>query len=285
MEHDLEMKNRIQTENLNTNYANLANIAKKTLKLRGFRLFRAFRVEKEIVLKRLLIISRLKTPCFGKIFLPRLTTVIPKGGTARFWRFFGMNFLVSLPFIIVIVGLVGAGLFAAIAADSAAGAKEFLVGFIPAICVIFCCLFIFSLVVGMIVQQASNAMILEDLGISASLIRGWDVFKNNLGHLLLMAIILFIFGVIAGVILALPFLLILIPAAVSFVLGSAQSTQPLILMGVCLAAYLPIAIVANGILTTYVQAAWTLFYLQLTEQTPEITKEDTIYRICVKSFL
>ena len=78
VEHDLEMKNRIQTENLNTNYANLANIAKKTLKLRGFRLFRAFRVEKEIVLKRLLIISRLKTPCFGKIFLPRLTTVIPR---------------------------------------------------------------------------------------------------------------------------------------------------------------------------------------------------------------
>jgi len=37
VEHDLEMKNRTQTEDLNTNYANLANIAKKTLKLRGFR--------------------------------------------------------------------------------------------------------------------------------------------------------------------------------------------------------------------------------------------------------
>ena len=66
---------------------------------------------------------------FGELF---------KEGTSRFWRFFGMNFLVSLPFIIVIVGLVGAGIFVAISADNANIAEEFLVGFIPAICVIFC---------------------------------------------------------------------------------------------------------------------------------------------------
>ena len=204
---------------------------------------------------------------FGELF---------KDGTSRFWRFFGMNLLVSIPFIIVIVGLVGAGIFAAISAESVASAEEFLVGFIPAICVIFCCLFLFSLLIGMIVQQAQNAMIIEKRGISDSLVRGWEVFKNNLGHLILIAIVLFIIAAIVGVAIALPVLLVVITAMISFVLDGAQSMQPLIFMGLCIIAYLPISLVAQGILTTYVQAVWTLFYLQITEQTPEIVKEDTI---------
>ncbi|MBT3190671.1 MAG: hypothetical protein HN736_18200 [Anaerolineae bacterium] len=204
---------------------------------------------------------------FGELF---------KDGTSRFWRFFGMNFLVSLPFIIVIVGLVGAGIFVAISADNANIAEEFLVGFIPAICVIFCCLFLFALIFGMIVQQAQNAMIIEDRGISESLMRGWEVFKSNLGHLILIAIILFIISAVVGVIIALPILIVVVPGMIAFVLDGAQSMQPLIFMGLCIVAYLPISLVANGILTTYVQAVWTLFYLQITEQTPEIPKEDTI---------
>ena len=187
-----------------------------------------------------------------------------KDSTSRFWRFFGMNFLVSQPFIIVMVGLVGGGAFMAINAGSTANTEEFLAGFVPIFCVLFCCLFIFSIFIGMILQQAANAMILEDLGISASLIRGWKVFKENLGHLILIGIILFIIGAVASFAITLPFLLILIPTMVAFVLGEAQSVQPLITMGFCLAGYLPIAIVANGILTTYLQAVWTLFYLQIT---------------------
>jgi len=204
---------------------------------------------------------------FGELF---------KDGTSRFWRFFGMNFLVSLPFIIVIFGLVGAAFFATISADSATNAEEFLIAYIPTLCVLFCCLFLFSLIIGMILQQASNAMILEDLGISASLMRGWDVFKSNLGHLLLIAVILFSISAVVGVVLAVPILIVVIPAAITFVLDGAQSAQPLIFAGLCLVAYLPFSLAVKGALTTYVQATWTLFYLQLTEQSPEITKEDTI---------
>ncbi|MCP4139685.1 MAG: hypothetical protein GY755_05245 [Chloroflexi bacterium] len=204
---------------------------------------------------------------FGELF---------KEGTSRFWKFFGMNFLVSLPFIIIIIGLVGAGIFTAISAESAAGAEEFLAGFIPAVCIIFCCLFLFALLFGMIVQQAQNAMIIEERGISESLIRGWEVFKTNLGHLILIGIILFIISAIAGVAIALPILIVVIPGMIAFVLDGAQSMQPLILMGLCIIAYLPVSLTAQGILTTYIQAVWTLFYLQITEQTPEIAKDDTI---------
>ncbi len=204
---------------------------------------------------------------FGELF---------KAGTSRFWRFFGMNLLVSLPFIIVVFGLVGMGIFAALSTGDAASASDFLASFIPVICVLFCCIFIFALVIGVIVQQAQNAMVLEERGISASLLRGWDVFKNNLGHFFLIAVILFIFSAIAGVLISIPFLIVIIPAMVSFALDDTQAMQPLLLMGLCIAAYIPVALLANGGLTAYTQAVWTLSYLQLTDQTPEIPKEDKI---------
>jgi hypothetical protein len=204
---------------------------------------------------------------FGELF---------KDGTSRFWRFFGMSLLVSLPFIIVVFGLIGMGIFAALSTGDTASASDFLAGFITVICVLFCCLFFFALLIGVIVQQAQNAMVLEKHGISTSLMRGWDVFKNNLGHLFLIAVILFIFSAVIGVLIAIPFLIVIIPAMISFVLDGAESMRPLLLMGLCIVVYFPVALTANGMLTAYTQAVWTLSYLQLTEQTPEIPKEDKI---------
>jgi len=201
---------------------------------------------------------------FGELF---------KDGTSRFWRFFGLNFLVSLPFMIVIFGLLGAGIFFALSAENA---EIFLAGFIPTICIIFCCLLLFSLVVRMILQQAQNAMIIEDLGISASLIQGWEVFKKGLGHILLIAIILFTIGIMVGVAITLPVLAVVIPALFTFIMDGAKSAQPLIIGGLCLVAYFPVALIARGALNTYLQAVWTLTYLQLSEETPKIIKEDTI---------
>lgn len=204
---------------------------------------------------------------FGELF---------KDGTSRFWSFFGMNFFVNLPFIIIIIGILGAGVFAAISAENMSGAEDFLIGFIPTICVLFCCLFFLALFLGILVQQAQNAMIIEERGILASLMRGWEVFKSNLGHVLLMAVILFIISIVVGVIIALPILIILIPAAISFFVDGARSMQPLILMGLCMVAYFPVLLVLSGILTTYTQAVWTLIYLQLTNQTLENQEEDII---------
>lgn len=189
-----------------------------------------------------------------------------KEGTSRFWQFFGMKFLVSLPFMIVVFGLLGAGVFVAISADNAGNAEAFLTGFIPTLCVIFCCLFFFSLFIGMIIQQAQNAMIIEELGISASLMRGWEILKKGLGHIILIAFIILVVVVIASILIALPILAVVIPSMLSFVLSGANSAQPLIIAGLCLVAYLPIAFMANGALSTYTQAVWTLTYLQLSEK-------------------
>ena len=46
------------------------------------------------------------------------------------------------------------------------------------------------IVLGMFYTQALRALILEDLGIFASLARGWEVFVKNIGGLLAVAVIL-----------------------------------------------------------------------------------------------
>lgn len=198
---------------------------------------------------------------FGELF---------REGTSHFWRFFGMSFFVGLPFLIVIFGLLGAMIFTAVATDSAGNdAAAVFAAFIPVLCTLFCILFFFSVVVGMILQQAKNAMIVEELGIINALKRGWEVFKNNLGSIFLIAVILFIVGVVAGMLTALPVILIVFPTMLAFVLEEVQSMQPLIVMGLCLVAYLPVLLVLNGILTAYIQSAWTLTYLQITDQSPQ----------------
>ncbi len=78
-------------------------------------------------------------------------------------------------------------------------------------------------VVGMIIRQAENAIVLEDLPVLPAISRGWEVFRANLGPIILMAIILAVIGVIVGIIIALPVLAIVVPAAITFAVK--QSTE------------------------------------------------------------
>jgi hypothetical protein len=119
-------------------------------------------------------------------------------------------------------------------------------------------------VVSMIIRQAENAIVLENLPVMPAISRGWDVFKANLGPIILMAIILAVLGVVVGFVIAIPVLAIVVPAGVSFALGNQQNYTPMILAGVCLCLYIPVAWLLNGILTAYTESAWTLTYMRLT---------------------
>jgi hypothetical protein len=189
-----------------------------------------------------------------------------------FWRMVGLSLLVGLPFFIIVVILVVV-LFAGIlgvvgAGDPGSGAVAGLLGalgiFVPAIC----CLSIASIIVGMIVEQAQNAIIIEDKGVLASLSRGWDVFKRNFLTVVLMAIILGVLGGIVGFVIAIPILLIVIPSVVGMVFlsdaNSATAMVPLVIAGLCCLAYFPVLLVVSGIQQAYIQSVWTLTYLRLT---------------------
>ena len=183
-----------------------------------------------------------------------------------FWRMFALSLILGLPVLTLIFGILGVfgfGMFAA-GNDSEAAALSF-VGILPLMIGCFCLLVPVMFVLGMIFRQAENAIVLEERDVLPSISRGWEVFKNNLGPVILMAIILAVIGLIVNFVIAIPIILAVFPAIFAFAIGAGQNPTPLYLMGVCLCLYIPVALVVQGIITAYTESAWTLTYMRLTK--------------------
>ena len=186
-------------------------------------------------------------------------------GTPYFGRVFGLSILIILPVFLLAVVFAAVAVTAEVASqnnDAAIG----LAGIGP---LALCCLCLFiplMIVLGVIFGQAERAVVLDDMGLMPAISRGWEVFKTNLGPILVMAIILFVISLVVGVIVALPVFIIIFPAAAAFALGNARNSTPVYLGVICFCLYLPILILLNGILVAYTESAWTLTYMRLTRK-------------------
>jgi len=188
---------------------------------------------------------------FGELF---------SGSMPYFWRVFGLGLLVGL--LVLVVGAIFAVLaVAGVAVTLGLG----LLCLIPLLCVLVPVIWF----VTVIVEQASIAIVVENLGIMDGLRRGWEVVRANLGTMIIMALILVLgVGTIGGIIISLPILLIVVPAVIA--VASANNLQApgfgLVLAGLCFIAYLPVYLVLNGILRSYIESAWTLTFMRLTSK-------------------
>jgi hypothetical protein len=190
--------------------------------------------------------------------------------TPFFWRVFGLSLIVAIPILIVFAILIAAGVALAISAGNGNDASTVgLVGIVPLVIGCFCLLIPVMFVIGMIVRQAENAIVLENLPLMPAISRGWEVFKANLGPIILMAIILAVLGIVVGLVIAIPVLVIVVPAAITFAVGNQQNYTPMIFAGICLCLYIPVVWLLNGILTAYTESAWTLTYMRLTAKPPD----------------
>ncbi|HVF24433.1 MAG TPA: hypothetical protein VNA23_01005 [Anaerolineales bacterium] len=182
-----------------------------------------------------------------------------------FWRIFGLSFLLGLP-VIVVVMVLAAGL-AVFAVSASSGSDAGTVGsiaLIPILMGCICALIPIMLVIHMITRQAENAIVLENMDVMPALSRGWDIFRKNLGPIVIMAIILAVINFAAGLIITIPIIIVVLPAAIAFAVGEAQNWTPLAIAGVCLCLYIPISLLLNGIAIAYTESAWTLTYRRLT---------------------
>jgi hypothetical protein len=186
---------------------------------------------------------------FGELF---------SGSLPYFWRVFGLNLIVGLAFalavIIVVVPL----------AISIIG----LVCLIPLICL----LVPIGWFVSVLTEQANIAIVTENLGLMDGLKRGYEVLRANLGPMIVMWLIL-VLGVslVGGLIIGIPIALIVGPAVIGAFSGNETALGGgLLVSGLCLVAYLPVMIVANGILQSFIRSAWTLTYLRLTGKRPAV---------------
>jgi hypothetical protein len=183
-----------------------------------------------------------------------------------FWRTIGMGLLVFLPVIVIFVGIFVAMIFVFEAAPNPASSGFGIFALVIGLC---CCFLPFMVALGLFYSQALRALVLEDLGVFASLARGWDVFVKNIGGLLAVAVILFIINLIIGVIISIPIFIVLFPLMTSFIQGNINTWQPFILAGIFLLLYSPIAWLFSGVLTTYTDTIWTLIYIRVTPQKEE----------------
>lgn len=166
-----------------------------------------------------------------------------------FWRIFGLNFLIGLAFFIIFIPLI---LFGVLTAG---------IGFL---CIIplLCVMVPISWAVMAIVEQAQNAIVLEDLTMLDGFKRGWEIAKANVVPILIMMLILGVGSTILGLIIALP----VIVAVVPLIVGAdklQQSLTPIYITAACCVVYFPVLLAFNGILTAYIQSTWTLTYLRL----------------------
>jgi hypothetical protein len=173
-----------------------------------------------------------------------------------FWRVFGLGLLVGLVLLAVFLVLFFPLAFL--------GMLTMGVGFLllfPLLCVLIPAFW----AVGILLEQAYVAIVLEDLGALAGLRRGWEVVRANLGPVLLMGLLLIIGAGVVGFLAGLPIFLAVIPIIFGVALGDqAAFGGSLLVAGICVAAYLPVLLVLQSVLYAYIQSAWTLTYARLT---------------------
>ena len=171
-----------------------------------------------------------------------------------FWRVFLLSFLIGLAFLVIFVPLV---LFGIVTAG---------VGFlcmIPLLCVMVPLAWALSIVI----QQANVAIVTENLSIMDGVRRGWQVARNNIGPVLLIWFITSVIGVAIGVALAIPVLVTVVPMAIAFASSRGEfPTGIAAVAALCIVVYLPFLLVAQGILTAYIESVWALTFLRLTRR-------------------
>ena len=176
-----------------------------------------------------------------------------RGSMPFFWRVFLLSFLVGLAILVLALAL---GLLGVLTLGIG------LLCIIPLLCVLIPAL----LVLGMVIQQANVAMVIENLSMMNGVRRGWDVLKKNVGPILLIWLITAVIGFVVSIVIALPMLVVAVPALIAFATSQGNlPTTALLISGLCFVLYLPVLIVAQGILAAYVESVWTLTFLRLTQ--------------------
>lgn len=185
---------------------------------------------------------------FGQLF---------RNSLPYFWRVFFLNLLIGLVvvaivFVGIILGMAGTVLTLGLA----------LLCLIPLLCLVVP----LSWLLFVLVEQANIAIVVENTSLVEGWRRGWQVFKDNLGTMIVMGLILYLgVALIGGLIIGFPVILFVLPAMVAGLLGGESAFgSGLLVAGLCFVMYLPVLIVLSGILTSYIESAWTLTYLRLT---------------------
>ena len=143
-----------------------------------------------------------------------------------------------------------------------------------ALCVVIPFYIIFPFVYWILVELILVAMVGEGYSLTDAIARSWNLFKTNWLTTSLMGLILGVISFIYDLILAAGFLLTLIPAGIGIFLTVSYAYEEtiltaLIITGILILIYIPVAIFLNGVKEAYMGVNWTIVYRRLTGFTAE----------------
>ena len=171
-----------------------------------------------------------------------------------FWRMLVLSLLVGVAgliiFLVLLIPILGLTVLTA---------GIGLLCLIPFLCV----LGIGMWVLGIWIEQSAVAVVAENLPVVDGLRRGWQIFRDNLGQLLVIAVILAIAGFVVNLVLFVPLMITMIPLIMAFMGGTAdigvmgQASIALLLL------YLPVMIFIGGVVQSYIGSVWTLAFRRL----------------------
>jgi len=207
-------------------------------------------------------------------------------GRAAMWRLLGVYLLTYLPIIVVgsvaaIVAIAATG--GAIAMSSAAQNPEelFTGGLIGGfgilalcLCLLMCALIPVSFVLYYVAEFGVRGTIIHKMRVSESIRHGWQVFRTNLGPVILLSLLLFVVGMVVSFALAaimLPMALVFFgPAVISGISNNGDLGSLSIAWMIAGGLFLSILGAAlMSVYQTWISAVWTLAYKELTGKSPE----------------
>lgn len=113
---------------------------------------------------------------------------------------------------------------------------------------------------------AARACVLENLGVGASIRRGWQLLRKNIGYSMLNGLVLFAIGIAFGIVAAIPALGLLFMSAPSVFEGRWDTQVMLGIVGLIVYSLL-MNVGVSGILTSFAETTWTKLYQAFVEQT------------------
>ena len=176
-------------------------------------------------------------------------------GIRYFWKLLVIQLILGLASLVVFVPVIFGGALLSILTLGIG-----LICLIPLICL----LIPLGIVLTIYTLLTQVALIVEELDIVAAFQRAWEVFRSNLGEVIVMALLLGIGGFVVGLILAIPFILMALPLITGLIVGTETSSVAgfsVTLIGILF--YLPVLLVAGGIMRTFITGSWTLTYRSL----------------------
>lgn len=196
-------------------------------------------------------------------------------GANRFWRVLGLNLLIGIPIVILVIAIIllFGGTIAAmfIGADSAGrGNDSAMGGAIFGTIALACCLVCVFIIIGIIASAlqtfGERAIVVEDMGVFASISRGWGVFRANLGNIILLALVMmvvsFIFGLVGGAVAAVVLLPTLLPVITEGMNSGSISSGPAIVAVIGVLIAMVLGAIINTLYITFNSTTWTLAYRQ-----------------------